>query len=43
MQVSFVNFRQSLPRTIWDWLILSFSCYPRCFSDADLCDGRDRA
>ena len=24
MQVSFVNFRQSLPRTIWDWLILIF-------------------
>ena len=24
MQVSFVNFRQSLPRTIWDWLILAF-------------------
>jgi glucose/mannose transport system permease protein len=22
MQVSFVNFRQSLPRTIWDWLIV---------------------
>ena len=22
MQVSFLNFRQSLPRTIWDWLIL---------------------
>jgi glucose/mannose transport system permease protein len=22
MQVSFVNFRHSLPRTIWDWLIL---------------------
>ena len=22
MQVSYVNFRQSLPRTIWDWLIL---------------------
>jgi glucose/mannose transport system permease protein len=22
MQASFVNFRQSLPRTIWDWLIL---------------------
>jgi glucose/mannose transport system permease protein len=24
MQVSLVNFRQSLPRTIWDWLILIF-------------------
>jgi glucose/mannose transport system permease protein len=24
VQVSFVNFRQSLPRTIWDWLILIF-------------------
>jgi glucose/mannose transport system permease protein len=24
MQFSFVNFRQSLPRTIWDWLILVF-------------------
>jgi len=24
MQVSVVNFRQSLPRTIWDWLILIF-------------------
>jgi glucose/mannose transport system permease protein len=24
MQISFVNFRQSLPRTIWDWLILIF-------------------
>jgi glucose/mannose transport system permease protein len=24
MQVSLVNFRQSLPRTIWDWLILTF-------------------
>ena len=22
MQISFVNFRQSLPRTIWDWLIV---------------------
>jgi glucose/mannose transport system permease protein len=22
MQVSFLNFRQSLPRTLWDWLIL---------------------
>jgi glucose/mannose transport system permease protein len=24
MQVSLLNFRQSLPRTIWDWLILIF-------------------
>jgi glucose/mannose transport system permease protein len=24
MQFSFVNFRQSLPRTIWDWVILVF-------------------
>jgi len=24
MQVSLINFRQSLPRTIWDWLILIF-------------------
>jgi glucose/mannose transport system permease protein len=24
MHVSFVNFRQSLPRTLWDWLILIF-------------------
>jgi glucose/mannose transport system permease protein len=22
MQISFVNFRQSLPRTVWDWLIV---------------------
>ena len=22
MQISFVNFRQSLPRTFWDWLIV---------------------
>jgi glucose/mannose transport system permease protein len=24
MQFSFVNFRQSLPRNIWDWVILVF-------------------
>ena len=24
MQISYANFRQSLPRTIWDWLILIF-------------------
>jgi glucose/mannose transport system permease protein len=31
MQVSFVNFRQSLPRTIWDWLILIFLLFCALF------------
>jgi glucose/mannose transport system permease protein len=31
MQVSYVNFRQSLPRTIWDWLILIFLLFCALF------------
>jgi glucose/mannose transport system permease protein len=31
MQASFVNFRQSLPRTIWDWLILIFLLFCALF------------
>jgi glucose/mannose transport system permease protein len=31
MQVSLINFRQSLPRTIWDWLILIFLLFAALF------------
>ena len=31
MQASFVNFRQSLPRTMWDWLILIFLLFCALF------------